>query len=137
MKRPLFIILLLVFFIACQNGSDQTIENQQPPMAPIMRQMLEDLKTMKSSIQDSGKWVGSIPEEWKSFHQAVASQKSQSGEAFDLQRSVFLNLINEASTQGVIRAESLNLITQSCISCHQQYCPGPIKTIKKQLISGT
>jgi cytochrome c556 len=146
-RNTILLLLVLLICIACTRSIDPGIEagtdvsehlkqQKTSELALMMRQYHELAKQMRVQIIDhSGKNLpkpDKSPLVWKTATATDMSVKGDAFNAFTDHFSLSLNSIYESEHKQVV--ESYNLLIASCISCHQQFCPGPIRTIRKLAI---
>lgn len=138
MKR----ILILLFFltVGCStkqkdfsNKKDFTMYKQSE-MSALMLKMYEKNKENKKMILE-GKMPKNFPEEFLKIHTAKLTDSGDRTESFNAFSNLYLNTLKEvfnAPKEDLILRH--NNVVNTCISCHQTTCLGPIPKIKKLLI---
>lgn len=138
------LILFLYFAAACtdvNSNSDRIAPTQPNPngdseLALLMREMFEDGLRIKEQIEN-----GEKPEVLKKFEaihtaQATEPEKAASdtykhfGDAY----LAAVNRLQNASSEEVY--DVYQGMVQTCMSCHQKLCPGPMVRIKKLYLEG-
>jgi cytochrome c556 len=129
------------FFYSCNNNSRvQTTDAKADSvkvseLALLMRDMYQDAEQMKADLQN-GKLPVDFREKFKAIHSAIPTEPLSNKPAFDAMAQGYLAEMDSiySFTDATKRVEKFNLMVQNCVTCHQQYCPGPIKRIKKLII---
>lgn len=133
---------LAVFVIGCSHTAEKAEKAEKPvkeeprlykmsELALLMEKMYKDNEAMKKEIQ-AGKLPESFPEDFMNIHTAAATDPSEINETFHAMADAYLQAMD-----GIVRADSstvtraYNNMVQTCVSCHQLYCQGPIPRIEK------
>ena len=150
MKNKLIILGCLFtasFFVAC-NQEDKPIEETtqkeeikedvwQPEMvakselAVLMRDMWDENMLRKKQLLN-GQPVDSFPKSYYTVHSAVPTDPKVKTDIYASFADLYLaqmQQVNEAPDS--IKVKAFNVMVETCITCHTEYCPGPIPTIKK------
>lgn len=134
--------------VACTSNSEdsstrndapasETTEREEPEMyeaselAALMRRMHDENKALREEIME-GNYPTSYPEDYSNIHTAQATNPRDINETFHGLAQVYLenmDQIIEAEGEAVVSA--FNNMVNTCISCHQLYCQGPIPRIRK------
>lgn len=107
---------------------------QQSEMSALMLKMYEENEKIKKSILN-GSDLSEFPKDFLKIHTATLTDPADRTEEFNAYSNIFLNnqkIIFEVDKDSV--KEQFNQTINSCISCHQLACPGPIPRIKKLYI---
>lgn len=128
MIRSLFILISAVLVIASCGMEREAPPQEEPTLSVLMRDRLEDLKILKSAIEageaaDLKAYIGFVHGE-PSREQLETEAFRAELQAFDILYAT-LNDIPDA-----LLKERYELVVQSCISCHERHCPGPIRAIE-------
>lgn len=134
-------LCLASFFIACQQNDPTTKEaktekvyemNEASELAILMREMYEDNLEIRDSIKN-GFIPSGFPEAFYKIHTAQASKVKDQKETFDaLAKQYIANLEKMAEAESNQEATKLyNGVINTCASCHQIYCQGPLPKIRK------
>ena len=101
-------------------------------LAILMRQIHKDAKQWKKMLE-AGELVTDSAHIYKQLVESEPTDKSVQGPAFEAFAMNYQQALNEfIETNDIVLAkEKYNNLVSTCISCHQSYCPGPVKTIKK------
>ena len=135
----LFITLFLLISCAKTGVKEQKVEEemkmyQASEMALLMRQMYEFNKLTKLQIINNDS-LSSYPEEFVNIHSAVMTDSDKRNAEFDSLAVQFINFQKATfTTKSDSTAYYFNKSINSCITCHQTRCTGPIPKIKKLLI---
>ena len=134
----LFIICLL--FASCQidgkkeNASEEPLMYQPTEMALLMRKMYEVNNVVKKQIINKDS-ILPFPEEFSNIHTAVLTDPTERNSEFDSLANLYLtyqkDLFNTGSDSTVYY---FNKSVNTCITCHETRCVGPLPKIKKLLI---
>jgi hypothetical protein len=104
--------------------------NEDSELAWLMRQMYDDSEKIRTAILNNS-LPNDFRKKFKSIHTATPTDMSVKGEVFDHSAKAFLQTLDKFYTNKENQVENFNLVVNACVSCHQNYCPGPIKRIKK------
>ncbi len=145
----LVIVLLFAFALSCTQKTEPVAEEpveetasnaeaanmyKASELAQLMRNMYDSNMEMKKQIME-GKLPESFPEDFAKIHSAVATDPTVKTDAFHGMADYFvenMKAIEEADSTQII--SSFNNMVNTCVSCHQMYCKGPIPKIKKLYI---
>ncbi len=142
-------LLAVSLFIACDNqsgseaeGKEQTSSSQKKgnftnpnkdsELTLLMREVFEKTGKIKARInqqQPLPDWYANYLDQLTEIHTATPTDESIKDETF----FAFIKLLNQ-NAQELAQTPDKEHYTQlvnSCIKCHQVYCPGPIVRIKK------
>jgi hypothetical protein len=132
----IIILILLAAFLLHLDTDRQEREaifiSQDSELALLMREMHEEAKAMKMLIQSNDQNAFLVIDN-QFILEATPTKDNVKGDQFEamaryyLQKSDSLTAFPDKSTY--------NDMVESCIACHQSFCPGPIKTIKKLTIN--
>lgn len=144
MKNIKFIVyLLLTFFVlACQDSSKKLEEknekiakplnpNGDSELALLMREMYEEAEKVKSQIKSGEKISLTLNHAKILTAHATEPEKAKSAEFKGFAKHYLsqVEALKKANKKTVdIQFKSL---VESCMSCHQALCPGPMVRIKK------
>jgi len=143
--------LAVVFFLisvcfSCKQPlkEDQDTEIQQESefqlyemsaMAALMEQMFVDNQRIGAKIKEGIAIADSMPSLHQYLFTAEMTDPSDKDLFFDVQAREFIRLEEEFyANPNENSKEKFNAIINSCLSCHQKKCGGPIPRIKKLLI---
>ena len=139
--RLLIAIGFLFLLVSCQEkevkkaNHNQNMIVKQSEMAALMLQMFEVGAENKQLVLN-GKFPKNYPENFTKIHSAVLTDPSDRDVAFKGFADFYLLQQKELYelSQKEFLIEQHNNVVNSCISCHQVKCVGPIPRIKKLLI---
>lgn len=110
-----------------------SFQQSESELSKLMRVMSEDMKKMKVSVS-KGKPLKKWGENYTSIKTAKPSVDSKKGKHFDEYATGFLTQVDRMNTMEKGSPDlkaNYNSLVQSCIRCHETYCPGPISMLKK------
>lgn len=142
MKREYLIFLNLMLFIFMTSCVSSTSKkdcgkpinpNGDSELALLMREMSHHLESEKSLLID-GKIPGLYPKDFELIRTAKSS--GVKGVNFDSYATIYLTALKHyhQNPSDSVNINSFNNLVQSCVNCHQDECPGPIKRIEKNYI---
>ncbi len=117
-----------------QNVDKTLYPNDDSELAWLMRQMYEDGEKIKLAVLNK-QLPEDFREKFKNIHTATPTDAGVKGEVFDTSAKAFLATLDKFYKEKENQVENFNLVVNACIACHQNYCPGPIKKIKKLAIN--
>lgn len=139
--RAVFILILLFSCDSNTNLEEKKVvtnPNGDSELALAMRTIFNQTEDIKSSL-NKGSLV--LPDDYianlKSFHTATPTDPEVQVEQF----YGFVNAIDiaaqklEQSSNIEEQNEYYKSLVNTCVQCHQQFCPGPIRRINKLKIS--
>lgn len=106
---------------------------QMSEMAALMEDMYQKNLALKSKIE-KGEKVGKFDSNFLKIHQAVMTDPSENDAFFKAQAAAFLQSQQRIFEDPKNAKEHFNNSVNTCISCHQVKCTGPIARIKKLYI---
>ena len=141
MVKVLSLMAIILFSFSCANQAEEQNTTQQTKkqfdvhqsseMALLMRKMESVLKATKDSIQSENNYA-SLDFNMEQLLTATVFDPSKKGPAFDGFAHNFLEQISALENAKPEEREKIfNATVNTCITCHQAFCPGPIVTIKK------
>lgn len=103
-------------------------------LASLMRQMYEDNDSLRTLIM-SGEVPASFPEDFYTIHTAQATDPDEINETFHALAEEYMKNMEAIihADKATVVAEFNNMVN-TCVSCHQIYCQGPIPKIRKLTI---
>ena len=129
-----FLIILLFFMFSCSDKEKkQTIidPNNTSEMALLMRDMFTHLETIKGKIEN-GESLSLEQLDFEIIHKQKATDESFLKEGLVLmskEYSLVVKDFNENPTKNNYKS-----IVNTCISCHQSLCPGPLERIDNLIL---
>lgn len=146
--RYLYLALFLAFVVwACdstvneKNGKAPNdpstgkpgIEDAKP-MAKVMRAMYVQAAAIHDSIK-AGKAVNATNFPVIRFHDQEPTDSTVLTPEFQKKADTYYTAMQELQVQGPDgRKAAFNHLLETCISCHQENCPGPISKIKRLIL---
>lgn len=138
-----FLLGLLIVLMACGQEAPSTeqvvVQKKQQlpeakPMAMMMRAIYEQSKDMRSKIVE-GESLDSAFYRFMTFHELEPTDSTVLIEVFYEHNEDF-----KAAFERLLQSsdkESYNAMLTQCVSCHEDFCPGPIKRINKLRIDAS
>jgi len=129
-----FLIILLLFMYSCSDKEKkQTIidPNNTSEMALLMRDMFTHLETIKGKIEN-GESLSLEQLDFEIIHKQKATDESFLKEGLvpmSKEYSLVVKDFNENPTKNNYKS-----IVNTCISCHQSLCPGPLERIDNLIL---
>lgn len=135
-KQPFLFLLVILLLLSCNQAKqeEKTEEavrypNEDAPLALLMREMFSDMEAMKASVEK-----GEAIKDYVSKHKDMLSVRPTKPEVktvtFEMMGQAYLQQLEvlQNSPQDELIA-NYKVLQETCLACHQQYCPGPIKRI--------
>lgn len=98
-------------------------------LALLMRQMTEETDSIRAAVL-----AGEDHELWsriRELHTAKPTDASSSGPVFEGFAAAFIGAVEEMQAADTAHTQYYNDVINRCMDCHQQFCPGPMKRIRK------
>jgi hypothetical protein len=109
--------------------------NQDKPMALMMRQMADDAQKMKDKIE-AGALVSAKDFPFIRFHLVEPTDPDVLQPQFYENARLFQEAHKALVTSGKEKQrEMYTAYINQCVNCHQIYCSGPLKRIRKLVLS--
>jgi PBP1b-binding outer membrane lipoprotein LpoB len=154
-KRVFILILSVVFAVACsQNKEEKKSETNEKTeetpkkgkrkletvktseLATLMRKMDSELQTVKQSLVNDEAIDENITFEYATILTATPTETDMKGESFDGFATAYLQQLDKFKKSAKEKkVENFNLLINSCLSCHENTCPGPKGKIRELLIN--
>lgn len=140
MKKGIGLLVICIAMLSCNfvNNKDQVYKEplmyQPTEMALLMRKMYEVNKVVKTQIINKDSLL-TFPEEFSTIHSAVLTNSFERDKEFDSLAKVFIDhqkATFSSSSDSVVY--HFNKSVNTCITCHETRCVGPIPKMKKLLI---
>jgi hypothetical protein len=112
---------------ACSTIKDP---NQTKPMALMMRQMAANADSMKTKI-NRGQVLDSLQYPFIRFYIAEPTDPSVLEPNFFEKSRLFQSAYRALFQHPKEQKKYYNLMIQACVNCHENYCSGPLKRIRK------
>ena len=140
MSKLIGLLIVCIVLLSCNtaNNRKQAYEDpvmyQPTEMALLMRKMYEANKALKTQIINKNPLLP-FPEEFSTIHTAVLTDPSERDQEFDSLSKVFIEQQKATfSSNSDSTVYHFNRSVNTCITCHESRCVGPIPKIKKLLI---
>lgn len=134
------------FFVSCQQQEQETTVEpkatkgwqpevmKQSELAILMREMHDQSASFKLKINE-GEMPEKFPEHFKNIHTANSTDPDVKDEVYHSFSDMYLGFIKQyEEAEGDAKVIQYNNSIKACVSCHQQYCQGPIPKIEKLYI---
>ena len=123
---------------APDDTNTQVTTNDASELAMLMRTIHEDAKSWRETIE-SGDLVSQEIDIYQKMVESTPTKPEVKGPAFEGFAKHYQMQIDSltAAKDITLAADAYNNLVSSCITCHDSFCPGPVKTIKKLYISDT
>ncbi len=134
MKAALFLISLFVLSIMLFQSDKvnrQELSNyntQDSELALLMREMHEQAKLLKLLLVN-GEDIDQYEADVDFILEAEPTRPSVQGDEFESFARYFLKTNKEIYQNPGI--DNYNIMVESCVACHKEFCPGPVRTIQK------
>ena len=104
--------------------------NHPKPMALMMRQMAANADSMKAKI-NRGETLDSLQYPFIRFYTVEPTDPNVLEPNFFEKARLFQAAYKEVFQHPSDQKKYYNLMIQACVNCHQNYCSGPLKRIRK------
>jgi cytochrome c556 len=109
--------------------------NKDSELALLMRKMYLDADSIKQLIvTETGTISDDFILELETVHTAKATDPDVKTAEFDAFNKSLISQAKVIQASSANQVEEFNKLVNRCIACHQSFCPGPIKRIKKLII---
>ena len=109
--------------------------NGDSELALLMRQLYLDADSIKQLIITN---EGSISDEFitelEQVHAAIPTDSTVKTPEFKAFNDLLINQAKALQESSENRVEDFNQLVNRCLDCHQSFCPGPMKKIRKLII---
>ncbi|WP_304517662.1 hypothetical protein, partial [Cecembia rubra] len=135
-KYLLFVFFFLILMgVSCSQKKEPEVNklrfypNEDAPLALLMREMFKDMEDMRNAIENGDEIRSYLKKHGELLH-AKPTNPEVKTTTFELMGNAYLESLKilEESPQALLK-DNYRLVVQTCLACHQQYCPGPIKRI--------
>jgi hypothetical protein len=136
MRKYIFIGITSLLLFSCKKEEKPAapVAPEMSEMSVLMLQMYEENEKVRQKIL-KGEDLSDYPEEFLKIHTASLTDPADRNEKFKLFSDVYLSSLKSVfETPKDSLKDSFNQSINSCIACHQNFCPGPIPRIQKLLI---
>ncbi|WP_157466116.1 hypothetical protein [Belliella baltica] len=135
MHKFLFSSVVFLLF-SCGNDQVQVKENeaikypnQDAPLALLMREMFLDMEEIRISVEE-GKAISTYIEKHKKLLTAKPTDIGVKTETFQTMGIAYLASLKQLETSNEeLLSENYKSLVNSCLACHNNFCPGPVKRI--------
>ena len=106
--------------------------NGDSELALLMREIHEDAKVLRQKVVTQDDNIGDYPDYLAQLPTATPTKPEVSGELYNRHSSRY-----QKAMTGLYRSfdkSNYNHVISTCLHCHQEFCPGPIPTIKKLIL---
>jgi cytochrome c553 len=151
MKKIIFLAVFLVALIAvaCSGNGKETsnADSCQTPLNPngdsqlalLMRQLSTWNDTLKSKLQKRALTAEEmrLPDNIQTIHTAERTDKKIDKDLFKSMADFYLAQSEQFSNAGTQQADQVkyfNAMVRACVSCHENFCNGPIVRINKMFV---
>lgn len=119
---------------SCEKPTLTVDPNQTKPMALMMRQMVVNMDKMKSKLE-AGERVQANDFPFLRFYLVEPTDPNVLEPQFYENARLFQEAYKQIFETKGLQAKAYNAAISKCINCHQSYCSGPIKRIKKLVLN--
>jgi hypothetical protein len=117
------------------NADTEAVMYQPYELASLMRSMYDDNMELKEQIEQ-GIIPASFPEDFYKIHTAEATKPENINDTYKALADKYLaDMENVVASDEASVKRNFNEMVNTCISCHQIFCQGPIAKIKKLTIA--
>lgn len=104
-------------------------------LALTMRDLYNRLKITRDSLRSGHTVSPGLIAEVERLHTDTPTEAGKTDETYHAFADLFINAYKTFELDTTGQVASYNAMIESCVACHQQKCPGPVKTIKKLKVS--
>lgn len=142
MKSLLYcLIIFLVFSCKAEKPKDKKVVATEDlimytpsEMALLMEKMFVENEKLKQKIE-RGEVIGEFNQEYLNIHSAILTDPNDRNDTFEsFAKALILNQQSIFEVETVEVKNQFNKMVQTCVSCHETTCTGPIPRIKKLII---
>lgn len=130
--RILIGLLLVLFFISCEDKNSKYVLDEKSEMAQLMLDMHAEMDAVQIKIRN-GEDLGSYPEKFDNVVSAAMSNESMREEGWESYAEALIiaeKSLYEASPEA--QPQAYKDVVSTCLACHSAVgCSGPIPKIKK------
>lgn len=108
---------------------------QPSELATTMRLMYENLKKVGKHLENGEDIPNELLEGYESIRTDEPTNPEEIGPKFQGFAEIWLTSFEAFKNEPT--QSNYNTVMNSCVSCHQSYCPGPIKKIKRLKLVGS
>lgn len=103
---------------------------ERSELALTMRQMYDQMKPVADSLRKGLPVTVDYLERYQSIHTDHPTDPKKTDEAYQAMAASFLEVYEAFENARENRTQAFNKMIDACLGCHQQKCPGPMKTIR-------
>jgi hypothetical protein len=119
-------VAFLVSYCGTRTGAEP---DTSLTLVAMMRVQEADVLSLRQRIVDGDTLLADIHLK-HDFLEGTPSSPDKNDRNFPELSAAFVEAFNELKSTPA-KTEQFNLMIASCIDCHEQFCPGPIRQIKK------
>lgn len=125
-------LLLFVLAVVMVTAPSFTAPEKASPMAKLMRDMLTYIKKERYRIQEGLK-PQPYPTRFEKIKTAQVTAGKKPAKDHEQYITTFMAQLNAYYKYNTWneRKATFNTVINTCITCHEEECPGPIQTIKE------
>lgn len=129
------ILIVVATFSACGGGEKNNSDSSEIVMADdselalLMRQFTKETDSIRAAVLR-----GESHPLWsriRNIHTAIPTDSASSGPAFDGYASAFIAAVEKMEAADTLEVRYFNNVIDGCMNCHDDFCPGPMKRIRK------
>lgn len=136
-QKVVFLCFLILVLHACSEESQvkniddkrELVMARDSELALLMRQMTNETDSIRAAVL-----AGEDHELWsriRELHTATPTDAASSGPVFEGFAAAFIGAVEEMQAADTAHTQYYNAVINRCMDCHQQFCPGPMKRIRK------
>jgi cytochrome c553 len=146
MQKLMVALVLLALVWACAEKPKEMIAEKAAPkhemlngivrseLAKTMRELYNELKLTRDSLNAGYEVTPRLIEQVEKIHTAVPTEADKTDETYHAMADLFITSYKAYAAAKENQVEAYNAMIETCVACHQQKCPGPVKTIKKLMV---
>lgn len=134
--RALIVLVLGVLLLACNESNKQSEKvvidpNNTSEMALLMRDMFTQLNSVKLKLE-LGHDLSNSQLNFALIHEQKATDESFRKEGLEGMSWGYSNAVHQFNNSQTLT--NYRTVVNSCVSCHQSLCPGPLERIDNLII---
>lgn len=148
MKKAILLLTIVVLVFACSSSGEKDKKdsatsckrslnpNGDSQLALLMREMATWTDSCKSAVMMK-KENPAEPTELINIHTLQKTDSTIDIKLFNACADVYLQKVRSFKALGIdldSRADAYNEMVHACVSCHENFCGGPIKRIQKLML---
>lgn len=122
-------IIAVAFLVSYCGTRTEAEPDTDLTLVAMMRDQEADVLSLRQRIIDGDTLLAGIHLK-HDFLEGAPSSPDKNDRNFPELSAAFVEAFNELKTNPA-KTEQFNLMITSCVDCHEQFCPGPIRQIKK------